>query len=39
LRIDPRIYIDETHVGDVNCAGANPRFNSLTVDGVKKNDN
>jgi len=39
LRIDPRIYIDETNVGDVNCAGANPRFNSLTVDGVKKNDN
>ena len=39
VRIDPRIYIDEGFVGAVQCVGANPRFNSLTVDGVKLNDN
>ena len=39
VRIDPRIYIDEAFVDAVSCVGANPRFNSLTVDGVKKNDN
>lgn len=39
VRIDPRIYIDEAFVDSVQCVGANPRFNSLTVDGVKKNDN
>ena len=39
VRIDPRIYIDEAFVDSVSCVGANPRFNSLTVDGVKKNDN
>ena len=39
VRIDPRIYVDEAGVNEVQCLGANPRFNSLTVDGVKKNDN
>ena len=41
IKIDPRIYIDEgDDRGDtVQCAGANPRFNSLTVDGVRLNDN
>jgi len=39
VRVDPRIYIDEAFVDAVTCVGANPRFNSLTVDGVKKNDN
>jgi hypothetical protein len=39
VRIDPRVYIDEAFVDSVSCVGANPRFNSLTVDGVKKNDN
>ncbi|MEQ8558337.1 MAG: TonB-dependent receptor [Henriciella sp.] len=41
LRIDPRVYVDESR-GDINsvqCAGKNSRFNSLTVDGVKLNDN
>jgi outer membrane receptor for ferrienterochelin and colicin len=41
LRIDPRVYIDESR-GDLNaiqCGGKNSRFNSLTVDGVKMNDN
>lgn len=39
VRIDPRIYIDEAFVDAITCVGANPRFNSLTVDGMKKNDN
>ena len=39
VRVDPRVYIDEAFVDAVQCVGANPRFNSLTVDGVKLNDN
>jgi hypothetical protein len=41
IRSDPRIYLDESgNRGDaIQCAGANPRFNSLTVDGVGLNDN
>lgn len=41
LRLDPRIYVDESR-GDINavqCGGKNARFNSLTVDGVRMNDN
>ena len=41
LRIDPRVFVDESR-GDINavqCAGKNSRFNSLTVDGVRLNDN
>lgn len=41
LRLDPRVYVDESR-GDINgvqCGGKNSRFNSLTVDGVKLNDN
>ncbi|MEO1657027.1 MAG: TonB-dependent receptor [Pseudomonadota bacterium] len=40
LRLDPRVYIDESR-GDLNpvqCAGKNPRFNSFTLDGVRLND-
>ncbi|WP_416877196.1 TonB-dependent receptor [Litorimonas sp.] len=40
IRIDPRIYIDESR-GDINaiqCGGQNPRFNSITLDGVALND-
>jgi hypothetical protein len=40
LRTDPRIFVDESR-GDINavqCGGANPRFNSLTVDGIRLND-
>ncbi len=40
LRIDPRIYVDESR-GDINaiqCGGKNSRFNSLNVDGVASND-
>ena len=39
VRLDPRVYINEADVDNVQCLGANPRFNSLTVDGVKMNDN
>ncbi|MGK2925565.1 MAG: TonB-dependent receptor [Lysobacterales bacterium] len=39
IRNDPRLYIDPAYAGGaVHCAGANPRFNSLTVDGVRMND-
>jgi outer membrane receptor for ferrienterochelin and colicin len=39
IRLDPRVYIDEAFVDAVQCVGANPRFNSITVDGVRMNDN
>ncbi|MGB5487761.1 MAG: carboxypeptidase regulatory-like domain-containing protein, partial [Lysobacterales bacterium] len=39
IRFDPRIYQDAAFVGAIQCAGANARFNSLTVDGVRMNDN
>jgi hypothetical protein len=39
VRLDPRVYIDEPYRSGMQCVGANPRFNSLTVDGVKQNDN
>ncbi|MEM9397608.1 MAG: TonB-dependent receptor, partial [Pseudomonadota bacterium] len=36
---DPRIYIDQSSNQDaIQCNGANPRFNSLTVDGIRLND-
>ena len=39
IRNDPRIYIDPTYAGGaVHCSGANPRYNSLTIDGVRMND-
>jgi hypothetical protein len=41
IRVDPRIYINESgsHGDAIVCAGGNPRFNSLTVDGARMNDN
>lgn len=40
VRADPRIYIDESGDSEaIQCAGGNPRFNSLTLDGVRMNDN
>ncbi|MDH4047184.1 MAG: TonB-dependent receptor [Gammaproteobacteria bacterium] len=39
VRLDPRVYVDEADVNGLQCAGASSRFNSLTVDGVKMNDN
>ena len=38
VRIDPRLYVNEADVDGIQCAGANSRFNSLTVDGVRLND-
>ncbi len=39
IQHDPRVYIDLGNRGSLQCAGANPRFNSLTVDGTTMNDN
>ena len=39
IRLDPRIYVDESFNDAIQCGGFNPRFNSLTVDGVRMNDN
>jgi hypothetical protein len=38
IRADPRIYVDESRNDAVQCGGASPRFNSLTLDGVRLND-
>lgn len=38
LRLDPRVKIDPTNGNAVSCVGANNRFNSFTVDGVRNND-
>lgn len=40
IRIDPRIYVDESRgtQNSIRCGGKNPRFNSLTLDGVQMND-
>ncbi|GLX81898.1 TonB-dependent receptor [Thalassotalea eurytherma] len=39
VRIDPRIYINESRSDGIQCGGASPRFNSFTVDGIRNNDN
>ncbi len=39
ISIDPRIHLDSGYQDGIQCGGANPRFNSLTVDGVRMNDN
>ncbi|HUG03943.1 MAG TPA: carboxypeptidase regulatory-like domain-containing protein [Steroidobacteraceae bacterium] len=39
ISIDPRVYVDEAFNDSVQCGGASSRFNSLTVDGVRMNDN
>lgn len=39
LALDPRITIDQTNGDAIQCGGSNNRFNSLTVDGVRQNDN
>ncbi len=39
FRADPRVTIDPANQdGAVSCAGANSRFNSFTVDGVRQDD-
>lgn len=44
VRLDPRVSLDANAGGSAGndgilCAGANPRYNSLTVDGLRLNDN
>ena len=39
IRLDPRVFIDESFNDSIQCAGANPRFNSFTIDGLRLNDN
>ncbi|WP_179078326.1 TonB-dependent receptor [Colwellia sp. UCD-KL20] len=39
LANDPRIVIDSSNSDAIQCAGTNNRFNSVTVDGIKQNDN
>jgi hypothetical protein len=39
IQQDPRIYVEQSGGQDsIQCNGANPRFNSLTIDGVRFND-
>ncbi|HYC02367.1 MAG TPA: TonB-dependent receptor [Azospirillaceae bacterium] len=38
IRNDPKVSLDPTNSGAITIAGSNNRFNSLTVDGVKQND-
>ncbi|MFK8032424.1 MAG: TonB-dependent receptor [Gammaproteobacteria bacterium] len=38
IRQDPRVSIDATNQNAISIAGTNNRFNSLTVDGVRQND-
>jgi outer membrane receptor protein involved in Fe transport len=38
LRADPKVYIDRANVDAIQIAGVNNRFNLLTIDGVRNND-
>lgn len=38
VRNDPKVFIDVTNSNAIQIAGTNGRFNSLTIDGVKQND-
>ncbi|MEM8943179.1 MAG: TonB-dependent receptor, partial [Pseudomonadota bacterium] len=39
IQQDPRIYVEQSSGEDsIQCNGANPRFNSLTLDGIRLND-
>ena len=40
IQQDPRIYVDQSRgdIDGIQCNGANPRYNSLTVDGIRLND-
>jgi len=39
VRVDPRVYVDESRDDAIQCGGGSPRFNSLTLDGARMNDN
>ena len=38
VRLDPRITITDKERGEISAAGQNNRYNSVTIDGVKSND-
>jgi hypothetical protein len=38
VRVDPLVTVDPTNENAISIAGSNNRFNSLTIDGVKQND-
>ncbi len=38
VKVDPMVTIDPTNDNAISIAGANNRFNSVTIDGVKQND-
>ncbi|WP_269520708.1 TonB-dependent receptor [Alteromonas sp. BMJM2] len=38
VRADPRVFLDESSNDAISCGGASPRFNSLTLDGIRLND-
>lgn len=38
LRADPKVFIDRTNSDAIQVAGTNNRFNLLTIDGVRNND-
>ena len=40
IQQDPRLFVDQSRgdIDAVQCNGANPRFNSLTLDGIQLND-
>ncbi len=38
IRADPRIFVDESQSDAIQCGGGSPRYNSLTLDGVRLND-
>ncbi len=38
LKLDPRVSLDATNLDAISIGGANNRFNQLSVDGVRQND-
>ena len=38
IRIDPKVKIDKFNVDAIQIAGTNNRFNLLTIDGIRQND-
>jgi outer membrane receptor for ferrienterochelin and colicin len=38
IRIDPKVYVDRFNSDAIQIAGTNNRFNLLTIDGVRQND-
>ncbi len=38
IRLDPKVKIDATNSDAIEIAGTSPRFNSITVDGIRQSD-